>query len=116
MNTIQRNKLLKIALTTMVVGGLLLSNPLVAKQPLGSAVININTARVEELCLLPGIGREKAKAIVSYRTQHPFQKIDELRRVKGIKPKLVETIRANVVTTGATTAKPFPKNKSSTAD
>lgn len=116
MNSIQRNKFIRIAFTTLLVGGFLLSQPLFAKQPLSSAVVNINTATVEELCLLPGVGHNKAKAIIDYRAQHPFQKVDELRKVKGIKPKLFDKIRANVVVTGETTAKPSFKNKSSAAD
>ncbi len=116
MSSNQRDKFLLVATTAMVISGLLLSQPLFAKQSIGSAVVNINTATLEELCLLPGIGHEKAKAIIEYRTQHKFQKIDELRRVKGIKPKLVEKIRSNVVITGDTTAKSPPHNKSSAAD
>jgi competence protein ComEA len=116
MSSIQHDKFLLVATTAMVISGLLLSQPLFAKQSIGSVVVNINTASLEELCLLPGIGHEKAKAIVDYRAKHPFQKVDELLRIKGIKPKLVEKIRANIVTTGATTAKPPQRNKSSAAD
>ena len=48
--------------------------------------VNINTATVEELDRLPGIGPVKAKAIVDYRTQNgKFKSIEEVEKVKGIK-------------------------------
>lgn len=49
------------------------------------APVNINTAAVEELCSLSGIGPVKAQAIIDYRREHgPFQTPEELTRVKGI--------------------------------
>jgi len=47
--------------------------------------ININTASVEELDLLPGIGPAKAAAIVAWREENgPFRFPEELIRVSGI--------------------------------
>lgn len=47
--------------------------------------IPINTADVQELDRLPGIGPTKAQAIVDYRTEHgPFQSTDQLLEVSGI--------------------------------
>ena len=61
------------------------------------AAININTADKETLTQLKGIGPVKAKAIVDYRETHgKFHKVDELTNVKGIGPKTVEKIRAEV--------------------
>ena len=52
---------------------------------LAFAAVNINTAGVEELKALPGIGPSKAAAIVAYRDQHgKFKSVDELKQVKGI--------------------------------
>lgn len=49
------------------------------------AAVNINTADVETLSSLNGIGQSKAAAIVAYReTNGPFQSADELVNVKGI--------------------------------
>jgi len=44
--------------------------------------VNINTAPKEDLDKLPGIGPVKAQAIIEGR---PFDKIDDIMKVKGIK-------------------------------
>jgi len=47
--------------------------------------ININTATMEELCSLRGIGPAKARCIIEYRTANKcFKEIDELINVRGI--------------------------------
>ena len=54
-----------------------------ATEPL---MVNINTADGAELEKLPGIGPGKAQAIIAYRQEHgPFQSIEELMLVPGIK-------------------------------
>lgn len=53
--------------------------------PSGGDVVNINTATVEELQRLPGIGPVTAQNIVDYREQHgPFSSVDDLDSVPGI--------------------------------
>ena len=47
-------------------------------------LININTASINELTSLTGIGESKALAIVAYRTESPFKSIDEIKNVDGI--------------------------------
>jgi len=63
----------------------------------GTERININAATLKELITLPGIGKEKAGAIIAYRTENgKFSSIDDLRKVKGIGKKTVEKIRPYV--------------------
>lgn len=49
-----------------------------------SGLININTATLEELNTISGIGESKAKAIISYREKQPFEKIEDIMNVSGI--------------------------------
>ncbi len=61
------------------------------------AGVNINTADVKELEGLPGIGPAKAKAIVDYRKEHgPFATVDDLSKVQGIGPKMLEQLRNQI--------------------
>lgn len=62
-------------------------------------IIDINSAGVDVLAeKLSGIGPAKAKAIVIYRQLHgPFKTVDELINVKGIGPRTLEKIRAQLV-------------------
>ncbi|MFG3530569.1 helix-hairpin-helix domain-containing protein [Streptomyces sp. NPDC047917] len=47
--------------------------------------VSLNTATVEQLDTLPGVGPVLAQHIVDYRTQHGgFRSVDELREVNGI--------------------------------
>ena len=65
--------------------------------------VNINTAGVEELTTLDGIGEKRAEDIISYREQAGgFKSIDELMNIKGIKQAAFDKIKdkiyvANVV-------------------
>lgn len=55
--------------------------------------VNINTASVNELMTVPGIGKVLATRIVEYRTEHGgFASVEELRRVQGIDKGLLEGI------------------------
>ena len=59
--------------------------------------VNINSASADELARLPGIGPAKAKAIVAYRAEEPFQRADDLRKVKGIGDKLYEQVKDYII-------------------
>lgn len=57
--------------------------------------ININTAPVDELCLLPRVGPSIAKYIVEHREEvGPFDSLSELRDVRFIGEKTLPRIEA----------------------
>lgn len=60
------------------------------------ARININTASIEELTRLPGIGPTRARAIVEVRDKRRFRRIEDLLRVPGIGRKTFARIRPSV--------------------
>ena len=57
-----------------------------------TAAIDPNTATAEELQSLPGIGKKLAERIIEARTKTPIRSIDDLLAIKGITPKLAETL------------------------
>lgn len=60
-------------------------------------LININTANIDELTKLSGIGEAKAKLIIEYREQNgKFKEIKELTNVKGIGDSLIEKVKDNI--------------------
>lgn len=59
--------------------------------------VNLNTATVEQLVALPGVGPVTAAAIVAWRDTHgKFSRVDQLGDVDGIGPARLEKLRALV--------------------
>lgn len=68
-------------------------------------VVNLNTATIEELKLLPGVGESRAAAIVTRRNeQGGFTSVDELMEIKGVGPSLMKRLRPHLTLEGETTA------------
>jgi competence protein ComEA len=65
-------------------------------------VLNLNRATEAELRLLPGIGKGRAQAIVARRAQRPFESLDEVARIRGLKGVL-RRLRSHLVLSGDTT-------------
>ncbi len=55
--------------------------------------ISINTASLEELDTLPGIGPAVAQRILDYRKERGFQSLEELKNVKGIGNVLFDRLK-----------------------
>ena len=62
-----------------------------------SGIININRATKTEFDSLVGIGPVIAGRIINYRTQNgPFLAIEDLLKVSGVGPKILEKIRSRL--------------------
>jgi len=59
-------------------------------------LININTASLEELLTLTGIGESKAKAIIEYRKENKFEVIEDIMKVSGIGQSVFDKIKKNI--------------------
>lgn len=58
--------------------------------------VNINTANLDALKSLKGIGPKKAQAIIDYRNQHgDFKSLHDLTAVKGISEKFLAKLQKN---------------------
>lgn len=73
---------------------------------LAQDALDLNTASVEQLTELPGIGPAIAAKIVEYRTARPFATVEEVMEVKGIGPAKYEAIKDRV-----TVGKAAPKKQ-----
>ena len=72
-----------------------LSNTTLSNSKQGT--VNINTATLEELQTIKGIGKKKAEAILQYRKEHgAFRTKEDLLQVKGIGKKALEAIESQV--------------------
>ena len=95
-------KLLNITITIMVLMTLLITNPAIAEVKKEGAnksneivasmeKININKADAKTLTNLKGVGKDRAGKIIEYREKNgPFEKIEDLMKVKGIGKKIFE--------------------------
>lgn len=93
-----------VNLSTRVFDGQMLTIPTqapVANESQSFGLININTASVEELKQLPGVGDVIANRIVNHREINgPFQSPDELIEIDGLSSGAIETILPMVTVSG----------------
>jgi len=86
-------RMLLLAVLLVVVGGFAGLAPAAAE----NGRININTATVDELVQLKGIGPAYAKRVVAYREANgDFRQKDELTEVEGIGPKTLSDNRDQI--------------------
>lgn len=58
--------------------------------------ININTADITKLQTLPNIGEKRAQAIIDYRENSKFEKIEDIKNVTGIGDKYFEALKDQI--------------------
>ena len=59
--------------------------------------MNINTAELEELMTLKGVGESRAQAIIAWRTeQGPFEKPEDIMQISGIKEGVYSRIKDQI--------------------
>jgi competence protein ComEA len=63
------------------------------------APVDLNEASLEELLKVPEIGPARAAMIIEMRRTRPFQSVEELTRLPGIKGKILEKVRPYVTVT-----------------
>ena len=62
-----------------------------------SKKVSINTATLEELMTLEGVGESKAKAIIEYRESNGlFKALEDIKNVSGIGDSLFDKIKENI--------------------
>lgn len=67
-----------------------------------SKPVDINAADEGQLMAIPGIGQALAQRILEWRQEHgPFQRVEDLMKVKGIGDKSFEKLRPYVTVTKA---------------
>lgn len=76
-----------------------------------SGPLDLNTATVEELDTLPGIGPKLAAEIVAYRTRTPFTAVDDLTNVPGIGERKLDAIRRLITVQGSAVAPAAPESE-----
>jgi competence ComEA-like helix-hairpin-helix protein len=85
----------------------------VAPEP---GAVDHNTATEPDLIALPGIGPTKAAAIVAYRKKHgPFDRVTDLRKVRGFGRKTVARLRPMVTVARRAVPPPVPTGTSGSA-
>lgn len=86
------------ALPLVALLALLLPAPALAgKKPLGPGErLDLNRAGAAELMRLPGVGRKRADAIVTFRTRHPFRRPEDVLRVKGLSRSWFERVKGHL--------------------
>ena len=65
-------------------------------QNMDQQCININNASTDDLQTIPGIGPKRALDISNYRSEQPFDTIDEIKNVSGIGDKTFDTMKSYI--------------------
>lgn len=87
----------RLNLAALLKDGQKITVPSQNEEQAGSGPVNINTASLEELDTLPGIGPSLAQRIITYREENgAFADIAELMNVSGIGEKLFSQLEEKI--------------------
>ncbi len=87
----------EVQVTAKIYNDSQVTSSVVSEEPMQDEPININTADLELLITLNGIGEKKAQAIIDYREKNGlFSNIEEIMQVKGIGEKIFESIKDDI--------------------
>lgn len=75
---------------------LALAGPALASKPAFAGTVDLNHASVAELMKVPGLGRHKAEAIAALRAKQPFQKPEDVMKVKGLGKKWFAKVKGHL--------------------
>lgn len=90
------------ALVALGIAGSAMANSAAPAAPAG--VVNLNTADVGQLVMLPRVGVKAAQRIVDYRREHgPFKKTSDLMQVRGFGDKSYQHLASFLTVEGKTT-------------
>jgi competence protein ComEA len=83
-----------IVIVAAIVCGIAAAGPADANKRPPANPLDLNSATVEQLQQLPGIGPATAKAIVRFREKSgPFRRVEDLLAVRGITKKRLDKLR-----------------------
>jgi competence protein ComEA len=74
-----------------------------AKRTVGTGLLNLNAATLDQIDALPGISPRVAAGVVAERTSHPFVRPEDVLRVKGMSRRRFERLRPHLAVSGPTT-------------
>ena len=100
--------------SALVLGGFARAEPLPpgaattgkAKRSVGTGVLNLNGATLEQLDALPGISPKVAAAMVARRATRPFARPEDVLEVPGVGRRRFERLRPHLSVSGPTTFQP----------
>jgi competence protein ComEA len=101
------NVLAGVVLVVMILGSVAYG-----QTKMGQGKININTATIEELGLLPGVGDSTANNILAYRKANgPFKALGDEVKVRGIGEKKFKKLQDYLKLDGKSDFEPVKKAK-----
>jgi competence ComEA-like helix-hairpin-helix protein len=112
----RRRRRLPLAMT-LILGMLVFASPFVAhandaSDGVEQTRVDLNTADVDALCTLPGIGKKRAESIIRYREKKPFTRVTQLLNIRGIGRKTLRRLRPML---SVSKAKPAAKREEASA-